>query len=275
MKTIDQLEPILKNLYLISGLNMCIFDTDYQLVTSFPYQKSSFCALIDQNCDALKYCTQYDHRAFQIAKETGKLYIYQCHFHLYEAVVPLYHFGILSGYLMMGQTLTTSYFDRRNIEKEAMMFVDNQIQLKEAIQKITVHTKEQIEAFSQIVNICAEYITLTHLMSNNKKDLAEEIKTYIKQYYNTDITIEKLCQYFYCSKATLINTFKNKYHMTIHQYIMDMRLNKAQELLFNSTMSIHAIALQCGYKDANYFTKAFRKKYQISPSDYRLKNKII
>lgn len=266
----QKLEPILKDLYLISGLNMSVFDVDYQLVASYPHQKSPFCSLIEKNPDSLRICHQSDYQAFEKAKKTGKIYIYQCYFHLYEAVVPLYDFDILSGYMMMGQTLTTSKFDRENIERQALPYVQYPQELQQAIEKISVHTKEQILSFAAIVNICAKYITLTHRMQIDKKDLAEEIKVYLQKYYYTAITIDHLCEYFYCSKATLAQTFKQKYQQSIHQYLTQVRMKHAAYFLSHSSMTVQEISQKCGYQDSNYFTKAFSKYYQLSPSQYRL-----
>lgn len=271
MKNIDDLEPILKDLYLISGLNMSIFDTDYTLIASYPHCKSPFCALIDKDPQALQHCIKYDRDAFEHVKKSGKLYIYQCYYHLYEAVVPLYDFDILSGYLMMGQTLTNSQFDKELIKKEASTYIDDQDELIKAIHNISIHSKEQIIAFASIVDICAKYITLTHRMKNNKKDLPQQIKKYLQQNYQTNVNIENLCNYFYCSKTTLMNSFQKKYQISIHQYLMKIRMEHAVELLLHSQLSIQDIALKCGYKDANYFTKAFHKQYDMSPSQYRHK----
>ena len=53
------------------------------------------------------------------------------------------------------------------------------------------------------------------------------------QNYEREITIEQLCNYFYRSKATLINRFKETYGYTAHQYLLRYRLDKATELLFD------------------------------------------
>ena len=48
-----------------------------------------------------------------------------------------------------------------------------------------------------------------------------------------------------------------------------LRLQKAQELLASSTFEIQDISQQVGYPDAQSFSKAFRRIYQISPSEYQ------
>ena len=97
-----------------------------------------------------------------------------------------------------------------------------------------------------------------------------EVKSYIHTNFANDISIDDLCKYFYCSRGTLINKFKEEYGKTIHQYLLDFRLEQSLDLLRNNDLSIQEIAITCGFKDANYFSKSFRRKFSISPSEYKL-----
>lgn len=255
----NDIQNMLKDLYLISKLNMSIFDIEGNLIASYPHQKSPFCALIEQNQEAFKKCHKCDFKTFEKVKKTGHIEIYQCYFHLYEACVPLYTYGMHTGYLMMGQTLTHSLFDKEELKQTALPLIKDEQKLDEAIDTISIHSKEQILAFASIVDICAKYLTLTNRIEAKNKNLAEEIKQYIMQNYQQDITIDHLCSYFYCSKATLINHFKKVYHQTVHQYLLEYRLKQSMKLLKNKQLTIQEIAFQCGFKDSNYFSKAFKK----------------
>ena len=55
--------------------------------------------------------------------------------------------------------------------------------------------------------------------------------------------------------------------------LIDIRLKKAAEYLKNSRQSIKEITDKCGFSEQNYFSKAFSKKYNCSPSEYRENNK--
>ena len=265
----NDLQSLLKDLYNISGLNISIFDIDEKLVTSYPTRKSPFCHLIDQNQEAVKHCYQCDHEAFEKVKQTKQLYIYQCHFHLYEAVVPIFTYGCHSGYLMMGQTLTNTSMEKNLIFKEANNYINDPIKLNEAIEQISFHTKDQIISFAKIVDVCGKYITLTNRLEAKSKDLAKEVHQYLINNYSQEITIDSLCDYFYTSRATLINRFKETYGATVHQYLLNYRLSKAKELLHQEEYTISKIAELTGFIDPNYFSKAFKKKYNKSPKDYR------
>ena len=97
---------------------------------------------------------------------------------------------------------------------------------------------------------------------------------YLVGHYNQKITIDWLCDYFYVSKSTLINTFKSQYDMTIHQFLLDYRLEKSIEMLKDNNKTIQDIAIECGFNDANYFSKAFKKRYLMSPTSLKEKNTI-
>lgn len=61
---------------------------------------------------------------------------------------------------------------------------------------------------------------------------------------------------------------------TISQYITEIRVQHAKELLRDRSMKLYDVALNTGYKDANYFTKIFKKAYGVTPSEYREKYNI-
>ena len=266
----EDLQSILKDLYLVSGINISMYDIDEHLITSYPTTDSPFCELIKSNPESSSICVHCDHCAFQRVKKSGKIDIYNCDFYLYEAVVPIYTYGTHTGYLMMGQTLTNSQFEKERIKAATSKYVTDEKELDEAISKISFHTREQILSIASIIDICAKYLTLTNRIEAKNKNLAMEIKSYIHTNFANDISIDDLCKYFYCSRGTLINKFKEEYGKTIHQYLLDFRLEQSLDLLRNKDLSIQEIAITCGFKDANYFSKSFRRKFSISPSEYKL-----
>ena len=57
--------------------------------------------------------------------------------------------------------------------------------------------------------------------------------------------------------------------MTVTDYINKTRVQRSEELLGKKTLSMQAIAEQCGFCDANYFTRTFKKINGISPNEFR------
>ena len=74
---------------------------------------------------------------------------------------------------------------------------------------------------------------------------------------------------YYLSREYLMKLFKQEYQMGIHEYVQQLRMEKAKTLLNEEGLKIQEISEMLGYKDKNYFSKAFRNYYQLSPSEYR------
>lgn len=264
-----ELLTVLKELHNISGFRISIYDTNLNEISAYPKDLSNFCALIQQNPDVRRCCVQNDAKAFEIVKNTEEVYIYHCQFGLYEAVAPLYHFGVLTGYLMMGQTLDTKTDSRTTVYEKASAYIKNKELLEHAIKNIPTSSKEKIISCISIMNICAEYISLSNRLNITDKDLAHKIKKYINKNFSTKITMDSLSNHFFYSKPTIMNTFKKTYHVSISQYLLKTRLQHAVKLLTNTTDSIHTIAQECGFTDQNYFSKVFYKEHSVTPSEYR------
>ena len=92
---------------------------------------------------------------------------------------------------------------------------------------------------------------------------------YIKQHYSSKISLELLSEKFSCSQSMLVKNFKKGYGTTIMNALMDIRLQKAKELLKGGRLSVKEIAFLCGFTEQNYFSKTFSKKYGCSPSEFR------
>ena len=60
----EDLQSILKDLYLVSGINISMYDIDEHLITSYPTTNSPFCELIKSNPESASICNHCDHCAF-------------------------------------------------------------------------------------------------------------------------------------------------------------------------------------------------------------------
>ena len=98
--------------------------------------------------------------------------------------------------------------------------------------------------------------------------LCYQVKKYIENHCQNNISLERLSQTFKVSKTTLEQCFKETYQTTIHAYITHIRIEKAC-LLLKTSLSIQEISFQVGFQDANYFTKVFKKIMHCSPSQFR------
>jgi len=97
----------------------------------------------------------------------------------------------------------------------------------------------------------------------------QDIKHYLDENWNKKIVLEELADTFYINKFYLARLFKNQYGASILNYVMDLRITQAKKMLRFSDHSIDQIGKECGFEDANYFSRMFKKVEGSSPSEYR------
>jgi len=92
-----------------------------------------------------------------------------------------------------------------------------------------------------------------------------------KNYADPELGIDSLSKTFSVPCSTLISVFKKDVNQSIGQYIRNIRLGNACNLLRGTDLQIKEIALQCGYLDLNSFSRMFRKNTGMTPSEIRSK----
>ncbi len=269
MKDSLEIMTILKEFHNVSGFRVSIHDAEFNEIYAYPKELSPFCTTIQKNSKNKKKCLLNDKEAFERAKETGDMVVYRCSHGLYEAVAPIYHYGILSGYFMMGQVCDDIAKNHSQLYSSVYDVLQNEIETIKIIDKVRETPEKLIKSYVSIMGVIAEYVTETNRLSTANGNLSELIMAYINQNYASKITLEILSDKFSCSQSLLIKTFKKEYGATIMKILMDVRLERAEEYLKKSRISLKEIADSCGFSDQNYFSKAFAMKYGCSPSEYR------
>lgn len=103
----------------------------------------------------------------------------------------------------------------------------------------------------------------------HQSNLIQRITDYIDHHYKEDISRTKLAEMVFLSPDHLARMFKRDTGETLVKYITDKRMAAAKEMLSQSDTPIYQVALQVGYDNYSYFTKAFKQKVGLSPGDYR------
>ena len=107
------------------------------------------------------------------------------------------------------------------------------------------------------------------LISSDKNVMVQSLIDYMSYYYMEDLTLEYLSQIMHISPAYMSRIFKEETGFSPIQFLIQLRLQKAKELLSNPSVSIKQVAKAVGYEDAYYFSKLFKKHYDVPPSIYR------
>ena len=92
---------------------------------------------------------------------------------------------------------------------------------------------------------------------------------YFRKNMNTAVTLDMLADKFFVSKQWLIAKFRRVTGKTPMEYLTEIRLGYAKNLLSDTDLPIGEIATSCGFENVYYFSNTFKKRLGISPSEYR------
>ena len=141
----------------------------------------------------------------------------------------------------------------------------------------TINVTNKVNSFKNIEEIkiwvlelyekCSEYIE-TYYDANKKYFF--NIKFYMKENFtNQDFSFQRLCDYMHLSPSYLSSIFKNHIGKTFIEYLTELRMQKALELLTKTSLKSFEIAYQVGYSDPHYFSSVFKRTFNESPTEYR------
>ena len=110
-------------------------------------------------------------------------------------------------------------------------------------------------------------VNVTNLTKREKQ--IQQVIDYIKENYtNQDISIANIAKEFKFNASYLSRTFKEVTGTTPMRYVIELRMNKATEMITTRQYSMNEIALTIGYANQFYFSKEFKDFFGISPSRY-------
>lgn len=116
---------------------------------------------------------------------------------------------------------------------------------------------------------------INHIRTYPKTDsrtAMERTKGYIEDHFRENLTIEQLARMAEISPKYYVSLFKKTYGKTAFDYVTEVRINMAKQLMLQEGARLKDIAYQVGYHDEFYFSRMFKKEVGVSPKVY-LKNR--
>jgi AraC-like DNA-binding protein len=92
---------------------------------------------------------------------------------------------------------------------------------------------------------------------------------YIHTFYNANISIADICEEINISPFHFIRTFKQKMGLSPHQYLLQVRIQKAKELLISGRYSVSEVGILCGFVSLPHFSSTFKALVGCSPIEFK------
>lgn len=101
-----------------------------------------------------------------------------------------------------------------------------------------------------------------------EKKILTDVKEYLNSNFSSSISLNDLSNEYCINKYSLIRGFKRQFGLSPHSYLINLRINRAKELLKND-LDYTKIALDCGFYDQSHFIKTFKDYTGLTPDKFR------
>jgi two-component system, response regulator YesN len=120
------------------------------------------------------------------------------------------------------------------------------------------------------INICTS--TVKKPIEASNEDIFEKVQKYISNHLSEPLKLLDIANLFHYNAAYLGRLIKERTGLYFNDYLLKLRVIKAQSLLVNTNHLINKISIDVGFRDPEHFTKRFKKITGLSPSMYRDKH---
>lgn len=265
----NKLSEILKDVYELLRSPVSIFDKDFQFLTSYPPEGylTEFCRLIRSDSARAQKCRQSDETSCERCKRTGETFSYRCHAGIRETITPIRFEKSIIGYILFGEYRIEG--EENNVTEYANANTMDTASLQNAYNKLTVLTEKQVDATCNILQSCILRFWLSEAILLKADELAERIKTFIDENLKEPLTTESICKNFFISRQRLYTVFRTSFDMSVKQYILEKKIERAKLLLKTTGYAVTEVADRTGFSDYNNFIQRFKKMTGVTPLQYR------
>ena len=238
------------------------------------------CVRIMEHEAGAALCRKVSREAIETGKKTRLPVIKKCHAGFYDVLIPIFVDSQYVGSLCIGQYIQKmpDAESVQNVLKELSFLNLTTDELKKYYRQTKKFTREESEGLIELVRQLAEYICdsygrISFFKSVNRTDAIQAAEQYIQNHYASNLTVTNIARAVGLSKSYLLHKFSEQTGVPPIIYLNRYRVEKAVELLENSSLNISEIAYICGFNNIVTFNRNFVKIHNVSPSKYRMQHR--
>ena len=169
-------------------------------------------------------------------------------------------------------------YDKFSYAREAIALraVDYLLKPYEA-QELILSVEEALNLYSRTYGLPERHLSISQELpeeedpsSHRMGQIRENIERYIRKHYTSELSMQDVAKAMNYSEAYFCKLFKQCFKVNFSAWLNEYRVEKAKEMLLQTRMSIREISIACGYTDANYYARVFKRITGKTPSEFRL-----
>lgn len=276
------LSELIEQLSSHTRAHICIHDVSgildagiMQLDSRFRIHSQPFCSAAKTTPNGFRMCIRCKMRANKKAAAEKRLFHAYCPYGLYEIVKPVLIDGRTQCILYIGNLIFSPEESVGRIARTCRL-------TKSPEEALCRHLKdaERItspDAYIRMADCIDSYIRLlaAHIQPpeiGGKRQLhwaVSALQNYIQTNFNQNLSLREAARLYFVNEKYIGRLFKQQTGHTFHEYLNNVRLEKAAAYLLDTRINMISVALSSGFQNVAYFNRLFRRKYGMSPSGYR------
>lgn len=246
--------------------------------------ENKFCGMLTSNDRTCEACLVHQRRIHESAFENRTTCSRNCPHGMADVAVPVIKDNQVIAFLRTGQVFL-EYPKQSDFDGSMDMVMDagsefGLDELHEAYYQTRVIGQERFSGILGLLEIYAE--KLSHLAGDLEvatdslePGIIKRTREFIHDHLDEPLSLESVAKAVHCNSFYLCKLFKKVTGLSFTEYINQMRLRKAKELLVNQELRISEVAMDAGFQSITHFNRVFRKVVGCSPTEYRRNHKAV
>ena len=268
-------------LYLIKDCDLSVSlhpISDETLIThsaliNFNIHDNPYCSYIRSLPNGHAHCLSQQKKVFHTCCRKGESFCGVCHAGVQEHVYPLTDGNNILGFISVSGYACDQ--GSQYVSSVSKAFDSEPGLVLKEYRKLKTNLPDKKRIDTLILPLCKmlEFAYIKEEKDPNPDSLNEAICRYIQRNYAMNLTTDLICKQFSCSKSYFSHSFKSYTKKSFREYLTDIRLNYAKQLLEYSNLNVTQISFSVGFNDSNYFSNVFKQKTGLPPLLYRKSKK--
>lgn len=277
------------NIHDIAGISSILPGLGHVLAP-YLYHNNAFCNYLKKQDKTFEKCVWNKARLCSLCRKRKKPFYGRCYMGVEELIYPVILEGRLIAVICAGLFFSKLPRSLKRISERAETFDVNPAECRERFLNTACKSEERsmnplifelgilAECLAQIYrNAVLEMGKLPAwegsagnlIQTHTNSFIVQNTINFIRENFQKDLSLQVLASNSYCNPSYLSHIFKEKMSVRVVDYINQVRVEAAKQLLDLTAKSVTAISQDVGYNDSGYFARVFRQFTGMSPKEYR------